>query len=326
MTIMLLVVLLVVGLAAAALGGPWLLTRAAPALAHTPRLAVFMLSAGVALWLAALLAVGPMLAWIIAGPILLPERAAEVCQRCLASANPFVTPLLDTSVPAIGLLAVPVVVAIAVLIMSVLELRGRDRATRNAAFPLRSQSTVTSLHGYPVRVVEDPRPFAFSLPRRLGGIVISDAAVAVLSPIELVSVLEHESAHVSQRHHVITGVVAATARYLRWIPLIAAVADAIPHYLEIAADDAASAHAGTSALARALLKFGEPVHFGSSTGTALAVLNVAGPNRIGHLVNPGNRQTGRCSVLGIGVGVVALVAVNAAIHLPYLGAALTGCA
>ena len=322
----LLVALLVTALAAAALGGPWLLRRAAPALAHTPRLAVLMLSAGVALWLAALGAVGPLLTWVTAGPILLPERAAQVCQRCLASANPFATALLDTSVPAIGLLAVPVVVAVVVMIMAVRELRGRHRATKRAAFPLRAQSTATHLHGHPVQVVHDSRPFAFSLPHRLGGIVISDAAVAVLSPLELVSVLEHESAHVSQRHHLITGVVASIARYLRWIPLIAAVADAIPHYLEIAADNAARAHTGTPALARALMKFGEPVRFGSSTGLALGVLNVAGPNRIGHLVNPGSRQTGRWSVIGIGGAVVTLVVVNAGIHLPYLGAAITGCA
>ncbi|UUZ43529.1 hypothetical protein LP422_10915 [Janibacter limosus] len=49
--------------------------------------------------------------------------------------------------------------------------------------------------------------------------------------------LAHEHAHLHQRHHLITALVDSIAAYLRWVPLIRAVADALPHYPEIAADD-----------------------------------------------------------------------------------------
>lgn len=82
------VLLLTVGLVAAALLGPLLLRGAAPMLARVPRLAVFILFGGVLMWIVAVLAVGPILAWFISGPSLLPEEAAAVCQRCLVSASP----------------------------------------------------------------------------------------------------------------------------------------------------------------------------------------------------------------------------------------------
>lgn len=325
MTAMILVAMLLVGLIVAALGGPWLLRRAAPALVHIPRLAVLMLTGSIALWLVALLAVGPMLAWVISGPVLLPGHAAEVCQRCLASANPFTNTTLDTSVPVVALLAVPTLAAIGVLLAAVREGRRRDRTTNQAASPLRARATATSVHGHTVLVVQDSRRFAFTLPTRHGGIVISDTALAALSGMELVGVIEHERAHVSQHHHVITTIVESVARHLRWVPLIAAAADATPHYLEIAADNAARGHAGTPALASALLKLGEPTHPPFLTAPPGSVLNAAGPNRISHLVNPGHRQGGTWPAVIIGTYLATLAIVNAAVHLPYLGAAITGC-
>lgn len=65
--------------------------------------------------------------------------------------------------------------------------------------------------------------------------------------------LAHEHAHLHHRHHLISALVEAIAAYLRWVPLIRAAADALPHYLEIAADDQARREAGTPALVSALV-------------------------------------------------------------------------
>ncbi|MCI2266895.1 M56 family metallopeptidase, partial [Sediminivirga luteola] len=253
-------VVLAVGLLAAALLGPRLLRRAAPTLARVPRLAVFILFGGILMWIAALFAMGPLIAWFVSGPSLLPEEAAAVCQRCLVSASPFGEAVLETSLPVVALLVAPTLAGAALLGGALLELRRRARVTSTAADLLRADAELTSVHGYRVLLIRDSRPFAFALPSGHGRIILSDAALAQLTRTELISVLEHEAAHLRQRHHLIVATVAATTRYLRWIPLIAAASDALPHYLEIAADDAARTRTGTPALAAALLKLGSPTH------------------------------------------------------------------
>src|SRR5690625_7252850 len=75
-----------------ALTVPWFLRRSASALAHVPRLAALALTASVLAWPLALLSIGPLLAWVSTGPVLLPGRAGEVCQQCLAAANPWGQP------------------------------------------------------------------------------------------------------------------------------------------------------------------------------------------------------------------------------------------
>lgn len=113
MTASMLAVALCTGLVALAVFGPALLRHAAPALVRVPRLAIVVVAGGVGVWLVTLLAIGPVLAWAGSGPALLPERAAEVCQRCLSAANPFSADTTDTLVPAVLLLALPVALALA---------------------------------------------------------------------------------------------------------------------------------------------------------------------------------------------------------------------
>ena len=79
-----------------ALAGPLFIRRAAPALVRLPQMASASIVGGVLLWLAGIFSVGPLLAWISSGPVILPNGAAEVCQRCIAAANPFGTDPLST--------------------------------------------------------------------------------------------------------------------------------------------------------------------------------------------------------------------------------------
>src|SRR5699024_2334650 len=101
---------------------------------------------------------------------------------------------------------------------------------------------------------------------------------------ELAAVLQHEHAHLRQRHHLYLTILNGTTRYFRWIPFIRAVRAAVPHYLEIAADRAARNVSGTAALAGALLHLGQPAL--PETAAHLperAVLHAAGSERIRHL-------------------------------------------
>src|SRR5699024_9033090 len=99
--------------------------------------------------------------------------------------------------------------------------------------------------GRTVKTVAGRRLLAFSLPRRYGGVVLSQDLCAELEPDELTAVLEHERAHVVQGHHAVMAVVETVVSPLRFVPLFAEIADSIPLYLEIAADDRARKVAGT---------------------------------------------------------------------------------
>ncbi|MEU4361149.1 M56 family metallopeptidase [Promicromonospora sp. NPDC023987] len=257
MTVGALVVLLVTALAASAAAGPWVLRHAAPALVRAPRTAVVLLAGSVLGWLCTALALGPLLAWTMSGPSLLPDGAAETCQRCLDAANPFPTTPLDSAVPVVLLLALPALGTVALGVTITVEALRRRRATARTGQLLRDQARPRTILGHPVLVVDDPRPFAMTLPRRHGGISLSTGALDALAPDELAAVLAHEHAHLRQHHHLITTAMASISRYLRWVPLIAASEAALGHYLEIAADDAARRRAGTPALAGALLALGE---------------------------------------------------------------------
>jgi len=248
MTAGILTMALCTGLVALAVFGPWLLRHAAPALVRVPRLAIVVVAGGIGVWLVTLLAIGPVLAWAGAGPALLPERAAEVCQRCLTAANPFSADTTETLIPAVLLLALPVALALALGAGLARQMVRRSSRSRDAARTLLHGARRQLLHGHEVALVDAEHPFALTFPDRHGGIVLSTGAVRALGPGELAAVLAHEHAHLHQRHHLITALVDSIAAYLRWVPLIRAVADALPHYLEIAADDQARRHAGTPAL------------------------------------------------------------------------------
>lgn len=322
MTPVLLAFVLGAGLTASALGGPWLLRRAAPALARVPRLAIAVVCGGVVAWTGALLALGPVLAWTGSGPSLLPEGAAAVCRRCLDAANPFSGGAVDTAIPAALLLSLSAAVALVLGAGTAGQMARRGRRSREAARRLLRRAQRRELHGYDVSVVESDHPFALTFPARHGGIVLSTGAVRVLDEEELAAVLAHERAHLRQRHHSISAAVAGVAVFLRWVPLVAAAEEALPNYLEIAAYDRARRRAGTPALVGALLKLGEqayPVPLGG-------VLHAAGPERIRQLVRPSGGLAGAFPAAAVTVYLLALAIAGAAVQLPYASAALTGCA
>ncbi|WP_300345793.1 M56 family metallopeptidase [Nesterenkonia sp.] len=181
----------------------------------------------------------------------------------------------------------------------------------------------TTLLGQPVTLVDVPEKMVFALPRRRCGIAISLALVDELTEEELQAVLAHEAAHLGQRHHLIVGLIEGATRPLLWVPLVRAVADAVPHYLEMAADNYASKQAGTPALASALLKLGEtPV---MAPRAQHVVLHAAGIDRIRHLVSPPSASRGLAPASLILLIVSGLLIVSATIHLPYLQAVIAGC-
>jgi len=325
MTAGLLATLLILGLALCAVAGPWMLRHAAPALMRMPRLAIGLLTGSILSWVLALLALGPMLAWIVSGPAILPSGAAEVCQRCLDAANPFTAPLIDTAVPVVALLALPTVGAVLHSVSIIVQTMRRRRDTLRTARRLQARGETRQLYGYSMLVTDDPHPFALTLPQRYGGIMISTGALDQLAPDETAAVLAHEHAHLRQHHHLITATATGLTHRLRWVPLLAAAEDALGHYLEIAADNSARRQVGTPALASALLTLGQnqrPAYHDSAVDGALHAL---GPDRVRHLVQPRTGMSGMISAAASTCFLTTLATLSAAVHVPYALAALTGC-
>ncbi|QBE49274.1 M56 family metallopeptidase [Leucobacter triazinivorans] len=314
----------------AAFGGPWLLRHAAPALASAPRLAAAALSAAAMLWIAALLAIGPIVAWMSGGPAWLPASAAEVCARCLSAASPFGDSARSLGLPAILPLALPAVGAVAILVGLLQEFARVRRAQRGIGQSVRREGTPMTLLGHPVRVTRHADARAFSLPRRHGGIVLSRGAIAALSTPELAAVLEHERAHLAQRHHLGLALLNGATRYFRWVPLIRVMRSTVPQVLEIAADQSARQHTGTTALAGALLKLGAPAT-GAGTTAAIAhaalhaAPHAAGSERIRLLIGAPRPPASMALAAAAGAYAIMLAAAIAAVHWPYLNAVLSGC-
>ncbi|HLR56879.1 MAG TPA: M56 family metallopeptidase [Beutenbergiaceae bacterium] len=310
----------------AALSGPVLLRRSAPALASIPRAAALTLTLSALLWIAALVALGPVVAWISTGPSWLPQQAAEVCGRCLSASSPFAQGAVSLGIPAIVPLALPALGLAAALIGLIGEVVRLKHSHAALARTLQGSSTQDVLHGHWVHITPDARPVAFSFPHRNGGIFVSRGTLAALTPKELAAVLQHEHAHLRQRHHLYLTILNGTTRYFRWIPFIRAVRAAVPHYLEIAADRAARNVSGTAALAGALLHLGQPAL--PETAAHLpehAVLHAAGSERIRHLTGQPRPRASTAMAAGVGAYAFMLAAAIAAVHWPYLLAILTGC-
>lgn len=102
-----------------------------------------------------------------------------------------------------------------------------------------------------VAVVPDPRPAAWSLAADNGHVVLTTAAVEILSTDELTAVVAHEHAHLRGRHHLLVALIRAARRAVP-CPLTRRAVPEISELLEMRADDVAASATSTSAVASAL--------------------------------------------------------------------------
>lgn len=323
--------LLVIGAGAAALFalitwiGPFLVRTAAPVLVRSPRLAVFGLLSVPLMWWAVVTALSLMAASLLKGPDVLPVPLANVCSRCLIEASPFPgLAQVETLIPVVLFLIFPLVLSTVSAAWGLYQRTRRKRANTAAAVRLRQDSAVADIDGRSLNVLDQETPFAFSLPYRYGGVVVSRALCSALEKNELTAVLEHERAHVEGGHHRIMAIVDTFVRPLAFIPLFAEVAASIPLYLEIAADNRARRTAGTPALASALLKIGQPSDVSGHLSGPYA-LNIAGPDRIRQLVSPADMASGVLPVLALVSVLAAFVTVFSSVFYSYATVIATGC-
>lgn len=142
--------------------------------------------------------------------------------------------------------------------------------------------------------------FAFCLPGRGGGIVVSTAAERELDDVQLAAVLAHERAHLRGRHHVVVQVthVMACALPLPPLRLLHQQAKAL---VEMVADDRACRVASREALVGALLRLSS-----RATGPELAANGSDVSRRALRLLEPVRPQSS-LTRLAVGSGALTIL-------------------
>ncbi|MFI9624601.1 M56 family metallopeptidase [Streptomyces sp. NPDC052042] len=142
-------------------------------------------------------------------------------------------------------------------------------------------------------VLPHPTPGAYCLPGLRPRIVVSDAAVRLLTQDQLDAVLEHERAHVAGRHHLLLAVTEAFAAVFPWVPLARRARQEMAVLLEMAADDRALRRHSHEVLATAMYEMAAgrapEGAFGAGGATALLRMRrILGPRRVPHPVFRGS--------------------------------------
>ena len=107
------------------------------------------------------------------------------------------------------------------------------------------------------RLIDSPTPVAYCLPGPFSSVTVYSAGlVELLDPDELEAVVEHEKAHVEQRHDVVLIAFRAWYASLPWFPIAYRAQREVGLLIEMLADDRARRSVDTGTLARAIVRVG----------------------------------------------------------------------
>ena len=107
------------------------------------------------------------------------------------------------------------------------------------------------------RLIDSPAPVAYCLPGALGSLtVVSAGLIDLLDDDEMRAVIEHEKAHVSQRHDIVLVLFRAWYVSLPWFPIAFRAQREVGMLIEMLADDSARRSVPDAVLARAIVLVG----------------------------------------------------------------------
>lgn len=216
--------------------------------------------------------------------------------------------------PGVAALALVVVCAGMLTLTTVRTFWRTTRVRRSQREALR---LVGSRHPDGFTVVDHTVPVAYCLPGGAGTVVLSSAALDLLTDRERALVLGHEQRHLRARHHLALAYADALTRTFRWVPLFADALQQVSVLLEMTADDAASGVEDRRSLAKALVALSTGVR----PESALAASDTAALQRVRRLTAPAvprRRGTGvlvgaaSVAALSLPVGLAVAPAVEAA--------------
>ncbi|RFZ08695.1 Peptidase family M48 [Mycobacterium marinum] len=255
---------------AVAMLSPWVLLRLTRA-GTLPRL-------GVVAWLAAMVSVvgsrmtaAALLIVSLTGYWGQPDRLTRACLAALRRQ-------VDSGSGAVvqaGLFTVAAAAASALGILSWRLSRSLWRARAHSRAHAESARVIgRRIAGVDAVVVDAPVRAAYCVAGRPDTIVVTSAALDVLTDRHLEAVLAHERAHLAGRHHHVLAITRALAAAVPHVTLFSKGAREIARLLEISADDAAARSHGSQTLLDALLALstGGPTPHGAVGATGTDVL------------------------------------------------------
>ena len=157
------------------------------------------------------------------------------------------------------------------------------------------------------RIIDTPAPVAYCLPGALSSVtVVSAGLLDLLDDAELRAVIEHERAHVTQRHDIVLVLFRAWHASLPWFPIAFRAQREVGLLIEMLADDRALRVAPKRVLARAIMLVGA----GSSPAEAVEWGAAASPSqlaaRIARLGAPPLPRAARTAVIALAAGLLAV--------------------
>ena len=117
---------------------------------------------------------------------------------------------------------------------------------------LAAMSPCRQVRGVDVVTVESDLPVAVSVPGSEPRVIISTRLVAELSPVQLRAVIEHERAHLVQRHGLVSQIARLNRLSLPVLPAARELERTTSLLIELIADDAAARQVGAVNVANAL--------------------------------------------------------------------------
>ncbi|HEY5224079.1 MAG TPA: M56 family metallopeptidase [Microbacteriaceae bacterium] len=104
------------------------------------------------------------------------------------------------------------------------------------------------------RLIDHAAPVAYCLPGTTRSVtVLSAGLIALLDEEQLRAVIAHETAHASQRHHLVLLAFRAWRRALPWFPIATRAHEAVAMLVEMMADDQARRAVSDAALVRSIV-------------------------------------------------------------------------
>lgn len=200
-----------------------------------------------------------------------PAPVGGICRQAIVySLDPFAHAAY-TGFAAAAVIAVTLGIAagVATHLRTRRVLRGYRRVTPT---PERLTQLAASASIRRIRLLESPRPLAFTLGYLAPSVAVSDTLLRVLNDAELRAVLLHEAEHLRRRDPLRLLVVTVIARAFAYAPLFGVLANAFRVAKEVEADEAAIRAMGSQrALVSALLSAGSYESEGASAGFADAL-------------------------------------------------------
>ncbi|MDT9692099.1 M56 family metallopeptidase [Streptomyces sp. P9(2023)] len=159
--------------------------------------------------------------------------------------------------------------------------------------------------------IDHHAPAVYCVAAKGGRVVLTTAALDLLSDRELSAVVEHEKAHLRGHHSLLTTAAASVARALPTVPVFSYAGPEVARLVEMAADDAAARRVSKEFVARGLARL--VVTGGALEQVAPVALGATGADaaeRINRLLDLGNAERKRSAAAG-GGALMALVAIPA---------------